>query len=592
MKELLIPSIFELLKQLWVHVSKRRRTQLGALLILMVIVSLAELFAIGAIFPFLGVLTAPEKIYSYSFIQPLNQILDIRDPQQLLLPLTILFGVAAITSGVLRLLLLWFQTRLAYSMGVDFSVSIYRRTLYQPYAIHLTRNTSEVIAGVTAKADGIVHHIVLPILMIISACLLIATTLFALFTFQPIATALAIGCFVSIYVFVLIATRQRMLVNSQLVTQQHTKVIRVLQEGLGGIRDVLIDGTQSLYCKIYREADWQLRRAQSDISMISVSPRYIVETFGMVVISCVAYLLAVRLGGGFESVIPIVGTLALAAQRTLPQLQQVYSSWSVIRGGQAGLRDALLFLNQPLPDHADAPTTKCLPFKNRIGLSKISFQYDKNQPWVLHELDLSILKGSRVGFIGTTGSGKSTLLDIIMALLEPSEGSLMVDDGVITSSNAKAWQMHIAHVPQAIFLTDATVAENIAFGIPFEEINWEKVRYAARRAQIATTVESWSSQYHTVVGERGIRLSGGQRQRIGIARALYKGADVIILDEATSALDEKTEHAVMESINELGSDLTILIVAHRLSTLRDCSKVVEIEGGRVKRMGSYQEMMK
>ena len=204
---------------------------------------------------------------------------------------------------------------------------------------------------------------------------------------------------------------------------------------------------------------------------------------------------------------------------------------------------------------------------------------------------MTIFKGSKVGFIGLTGSGKSTLLDVVMGLLEPTTGSLEVDGQAIMASNQRAWQAHIAHVPQAIFLADSTIEDNIAFGVPKDQIDFLRVQQAAQKAQIADSIESWPSRYQTVVGERGIRLSGGQRQRIGIARALYKQADVIIFDEATSALDTETEQSVMQSIEGLSKDLTLLIIAHRLTTLKNCTQIVELGGGGVKRVGSYQDMV-
>jgi ATP-binding cassette subfamily B protein len=209
---------------------------------------------------------------------------------------------------------------------------------------------------------------------------------------------------------------------------------------------------------------------------------------------------------------------------------------------------------------------------------------------VLNKINLNIKKGSCVGFIGTTGSGKSTLLDIVMGLLAPTEGTFSVDGQVITIVNQRAWQAHIAHVPQSIFLADTTIEENIAFGVPKNKIDRRRVIQVARQSQIADIIAKWPSQYETIVGERGIRLSGGQRQRIGIARALYKKADVLIFDEATSALDNETEHMVMESIGELSEDLTVLIIAHRLTTLKKCTQIIEIVDSNIRRIGNYQDI--
>ena len=557
---------------------------------LMLVVSVAELFSIGAVLPFLGVLTAPESIFKHPMTQPLIHALNITESKQLLTFLTLMFGIAAVVSGGLRLLLSWTQIRLSYALGADFSAEIYKRTLYQPYAVHLNRNTSEIIAGVTQKADDIVHQTLLPSLIIISSVVMMVTVLVALMTVEPVVTAAATLSFGSIYAVVIAVTKKRLSIDGNLINRQQSRVIKALQEALGGIRDVLIDGTQSVYCQIYRDADWRLRKAQSNVAFVAVSPRYIVEALGMALIAAMAYMLAIELGG-LGTAIPVIGMLALAAQRMLPLLQQAFASWSNIRGGKSVLNDVLDFLNQPLPADADKPEPISLDFHHSIRFDSVGFQYGPNLPWVLHGLNLTIPKRSRIGFIGTTGSGKSTLLDIVMGLLTINHGSLKIDNIEINSLNCRSWQKHIAHVPQSIFLADTSIAENIAFGTPSEQIDLNRVRQAAEKAKIADTIESWKEKYKTLVGERGVRLSGGQRQRIGIARALYKTADVIVFDEATSALDGETEQAVMESIKNLGDDLTVLIVAHRVTTLRDCTQVVELSNGRVKRIGSYQEII-
>ena len=350
---------------------------------------------------------------------------------------------------------------------------------------------------------------------------------------------------------------------------------------------MLIDGTQSVYCTTYRAADLRLRRAQGSNQFLGNFPRFGIEALGMLLISALAYGMA-REPGGMAVAIPVLGALALGAQRMLPILQQAYGSWTAIRAGQASLQDALSLLDQPLPDHADQPAPVPIPFSQRLCIDQLSFRYSAETPLVLRNLTLSVEKGSRVGFIGATGSGKSTLLDIVMGLLQPTEGTIAVDGVQITPSNLRSWQAHIAHVPQSIFLADTSIAENIAFGVSLEHIDMERVKDAAGRAQIAQAIESWPQQYKTKVGERGVRLSGGQRQRIGIARALYKQADVIVFDEATSALDNETERAVMQAIESLGDDLTIFIIAHRLTTLKNCSCVVKLGAAGEVLMGSYE----
>ena len=580
------PSI----KRLWVHLAPRRKKQLGLLLIIMVITSFAEVVSIGAVLPFLGALMSPEKVFANEYIQPIVTSLQISEPNQLLLPLTLVFIGAAFFAGGMRLLLLWAQTRLGFAIGADISVQIYERTLYQPYSSHVSRNSSQVITGVSTKVNQVINQSLEPILLAISSLIILLTILIALITLDPIVALVTFGGFGAVYAAIMVLSRKQLTQNSLRISRESNQVVKALQEGLGGIRDVLIDGTQAVYCKIYRSADLPLRRAQANNQIIGASPRFLIEAVGIALIAALAYALTGR-EGGVAAAIPLLGALAIGAQRLLPVLQQLYSSWSRLRGGQASLNDVLDLIEQPLPTYARKLASEPLPFKQSVRLNGISFRYTDQTPWVLQNINLEIHKGARVGFMGSTGSGKSTLLDILMALLPPNKGSLAIDDTTITEQNFRSWQAHIAHVPQSIFLADTTIAENIAFGVPAEQINYQRVEKAAQQSQIAKTIESWEKGYNTFVGERGVRLSGGQRQRIGIARALYKDADVIVFDEATSALDNETESAVMDAIDSIGDEITVLMVAHRLSTLKACDVIYELVAGEIKRFGSLQEIL-
>ena len=581
--------ITQLLGRLWRHISPRRRRQLRLLLVLMLLGSFAEVLSIGAVLPFLGVLMAPERVFEHAAAQPIIQSLGLTAPTQLLLPFTLIFVAAALIAGAVRLLLLWAGTRLSYAIGADLSGSIYRRTLYQPYAVHCARNSSEIINGILNKARGTIDTLAM-LLVLVSSVIILGSILIVLLSLDPLAALTTFGGFGLIYVGIVHLTRKQLLINGVRVARESTHVIKSLQEGLGGIRDVLIDGSQATYCQIYRDADLIMRRAQGNNSFISASPRCGMEALGMVLIAALAYSLAQQ-ADGIARAIPVLGVLALGAQRLLPMLQQTYVAWTNIRGSQASLQDTLELLDQPLPDYANQPAAQPLPFKHSISLKRIGFRYSPQTPHILNHLNLVIAKGGRIGFVGTTGSGKSTLLDIIMGLLQPTDGMLEVDGQAVTLGNQRAWQAHVAHVPQAIFLADSSIEENIAFGVSKDRIDHQRVKLAAQQAQIADSIESWPQGYQTFVGERGIRLSGGQRQRIGIARALYKQADVIIFDEATSSLDNETEQAVMQAIDGLSKDLTLLIIAHRLTTLKNCTQIVELGGGGIKRIGSYQDIV-
>ena len=585
------PTQLELLRRIWKHINRRRRIQFGILFLVMILASFAEVVSIGAVLPFLSALTAPDVLFGHPITQPFIRALHLTEPKQLLLPLTIAFAIGALLSGTMRLILLWLQTRLSHAIGADLSISIYRRTLYQPYSVHVARNSSEIIAAISTKANAVLSSTIMPLVTIISSILMLSSILLALLVIEPEVAIVGLVGFGAIYMLVILITKKVVQRDSQRINYETGRIIKALQEGLGGIRDVLIDGTQATYCSIYRNADLPMRRAQANIAIIGSSPRFVVEAIGMVLIASLAYSLAGR-SSSITSAIPVLGAMVLGAQRMLPVLQACYLSWTLMRGGQASLNSTLALLDQSLPAYADEPPQALMSFQDSITLNNLAFQYSKDAPWVLREgFNFSIKKGSSIGFIGATGSGKSTLLDIIMGLLQPTLGSLEIDGINVTEQNHRGWQAHIAHVPQVIFLADTSIAENIAFGVPVEKIDYARVNKAAQRAQIAQTIESWSNKYNTLVGERGVRLSGGQRQRIGIARALYKKADVIVFDEATSSLDNDTERTVMETIDSLGDELTVIIVAHRLTTLRNCKHVVEMENGRVKRDGTYEQIV-
>jgi ATP-binding cassette subfamily B protein len=558
------------------------------LLALMVLTSFAEILSIGAVLPFLGVLTAPEHFFDLPPVRPFTSFLGLNEPKELLFILTVSFGLAVVLAGVMRLLLLWASTKLAFATGAELSLDIYQRTLYQPYAVHCSRNSSDVISGISSKINETIN-IISMVLVLISSTAMLIIILIALLYVNALTALIVFGGFGLLYLVIIRLTRKKLLSNSQFMARESTYVIKALQEGLGGIRDVLIDGTQDIYCQVYKNADLSLRRAQASSSFIGGSPRYIMEALGMLLIALIAYSISQK-SDGISMAIPILGTLALGAQRLLPVLQQAYGAWSGIRGGQISLEDTIRLLDQPLPEYLNqAQPNEQIPFTRSIRLNQLSFSYASNLPNVIKNISLTIPKGSRIGFIGTTGSGKSTLLDIVMGLLKPTSGSLEIDDNVITQENYRAWQAHISHVPQSIFLTDSTIEENIAFGVPRHMIDLGRVKKAAREAQISESIESWPEQYKTVIGERGVRLSGGQRQRIGIARALYKQSDVIIFDEATSSLDSTTEQAVMESIEQLSDNLTLLIIAHRTTTLKNCNQIIEISDGIVKSINCPQQ---
>ncbi|HXH73894.1 MAG TPA: ABC transporter ATP-binding protein [Bacteriovoracaceae bacterium] len=557
--------------------------------ILTITSSFAEVISLGAVVPFIGILTQPERVHAYLSDSGLSRFITLPSPSNLVLPLTVGFALAAILAGALRLLLSWFAIRLANGVGTDLSIEVYRRTLYQPYSVHVSRSTSEIISGITQKVAA-ASGLLLSLVNVITSTMLFLAILGTLLIIDPIVASVAIVSFGASYTLIAWKTRARLMRNGRHISKQQTGVIKALQEGLGSIRDILIDGTQNVYCSIYKDATVQLQRSSGENNFINQAPRFVMEALGMVLIALFAYVLSFK-EGGIAQALPVLGSLALGAQRLLPLLQILYGNWTVLLGSKASLEVVLELLHQPMPASFNS-NLKPLQFNNFIKFDNIRFKYNANSPWVLDNINLTIKKGSRIGFVGSTGSGKSTTLDLVMALLVPTEGQIRIDDQVLTPENLRSWQQNIAHVPQNIFLTDGTIAENIAFGVPLEQIDLKRVKLAAENARLASFIDTRTEGYNLMVGERGVRLSGGQRQRIGIARALYKQASVLIFDEATSALDSQTESEVMSAIEQLNKDLTVLIIAHRVTTLQNCDSIVQLEHGKLIVQNSYNEFIK
>ncbi|NOT22170.1 MAG: ABC transporter ATP-binding protein [Nitrospiraceae bacterium] len=582
-------SVWRLLHRLWCHLSRRRQQQFTLLLGLILVSACAEIVSLGAVLPFIGVLTAPDRVFGIPLVKSIAESVGITTVEGLLWPITIGFIVAAILAGGIRILLSWCSTRFAFGSITEIGLEVYRRTLYQPYRVQVTRNSSEVISAITIKVNHTANVLHQLLVFVSSVVVLTAITLMLLAINSTIAL-LAVAGFGAIYGIITLMFRSRLQYNAQRVAKESNKMVQALQEGLGAIRDVLLDGTQPSYCEIYRRTDHQLRQAQGNSIFVGVSPRYGIEALGMVVIALLAFGLSQQ-AGGLTSALPVLAALALGAQRLLPVLQQGYAAWAGIAGGQESLADTLEFLDQPLPPEAFEPPPVPLRFENTISFESVRFRYSSDHPWVLDHVSLRIVKGMRVGLVGSTGSGKSTLLDLLMGLIDPTEGCILVDEFPVGGGRRRQWQRAIAHVPQHIYLADTSFAANIAFGVPSAEIDLDRVRQIAVQAKIAGFIESQPMGYQTLVGERGVFLSGGQRQRLGIARALYRQAAVLVFDEATSALDSVTEQEVMDSIEALDRGLTIVMVAHRLTTVKRCDIIFELGQGRVVAEGTYEYLL-
>ena len=587
------PSLSSLLRQLWGCINRRRRRQFALVLGLMLFSSLAEVVSLASVVPFFAVLTNPETLWNQHPVQHWARHLGIWSARELLLPITFGFAMAAIGAGAVRLLTLWASGRLAAAIGSDLSCEVYRRTLYQPYAVQVRKNSSALISSISSDVNRVIGSVLNPLLLLLSSGFVVlglVSTLLAVDWLIAIGSGVVIAL---VYAIAIAGSKRTLLKLGQKQVALNRRMIQSLQEGIGAIRDVLIDGIQPFYINTYRQADRPLRKIGAQVAFLYMYPRLVLEPSGMALIALVAYLLVVQ--GSVEEALPILGTFTLGAQRLLPMVQKIYEGWASSRNAKMSLVNVLALLAQPLPAHVLLKQPKPLILAKQIRLERVAFRYSSELPEVLQGVDLEISRGERIGLIGRTGSGKSTLVDLLMGLLEPTAGRILIDGADLHDpahpERLAAWRAAIAHVPQSIYLADSSITENIAFGIPQKDIDLARVRQAAEQAQIASFIESSLQGYKTFVGERGIRLSGGQRQRIGIARALYKQPQVLVLDEATAALDNATEKAVMEAVEGLSRELTVVMIAHRLSTLVHCDRVIELAAGLPMRCANPAELL-
>jgi len=550
------------------------------LVIFMIFTAFFEILSISAVLPFLAAITDLSIVLEYEIVKNILNFFNIKTESDFLFIFTLSFCIAAILAAVMRLILLYFSSKLSFMIGAEMGIEIYNKTLYQPYQVHAKRNSSDVISVISVKVQMIIVNVLAALLTMITSIILALTIISFLILMNPLIAMSVILFFGALYALLSYLTRKEINRGGQIIADESTKIVKTLQEGLGGIRDIILDGTQNFYLNLYSQSEINLRKAQIKNQVVRESPRFVMEAIAMVGIAILAYLITGD--DGVSKALPLLGAVAIGSQRLLPLIQNGYNALIKLRGSLAAIQDIVRFLSQEKLDYlVDINNKDKLEFVRNIELKEIEFSYTESGLKVFKGINLEISKGNKIGFIGKTGSGKSTLIDIIMGLLEPIQGSIFIDKTKINKKNLKSWQNNIAHVPQHIYLSDESITNNIAFGLSKEDIDISKVKEVAEQAKIAETIEKMPKKYDTKIGERGIRLSGGQRQRIGIARALYKGADLIVLDEATSALDNTTEKEIMDIFNNLGKDITVLIIAHRVTTLTDCDKIYEIKDGSI-----------
>jgi ABC-type multidrug transport system fused ATPase/permease subunit len=590
----LLRSKLQRLRPFWDGLSPRRRRQLLALQLLSLLAAAGEVANLGALLPFLQLLANPHE--SLKALGPLTAPLRSLPKQHLLLSLGMVFMVVVVASSLLRVITIRSQLRLAALITADLGERVFAAVLRRPFAWHLVENSSSVLGYLTKDVDQVNGSIQALLLLVVNLAIVVLLG-GSLIVIAPGVMA-ALGSLLALfYLVVFHLTRRSLRADGQWLTSNYQSSLQVAQEALGGIRDVLLDRSQPFFEKTYSERNRNYRLAIAAINTKAQTPRYLIEGFAVLLIVGLSLTLALS-GQGIQQQLPLLGTLALGAYRLLQPLQQCFSSFTNLQANQASLLRIQPFLRTIKPI-ASAQHPLSAPFIAKahiatplVQLERLSFRYGADSPWVIQELNLAIQLGERIAFVGSTGSGKSTCSDLILGLLQPTEGRVLIqgDDLHETQGLVDAWQGRVAHVPQQIYLSDSSFAANIAFGVPHDQIDFQRVQDAAEQAMIAELITSSPQGYNNLVGERGVRLSGGQRQRIGIARALYKHAELLVLDEATSALDNRTEAEVMQAVESLDRKITLLMIAHRLTTVERCDRIVLLQQGHIIAIGSFQEL--
>lgn len=569
----------ELIIQLWKVLSGRRKLQLFLSAGFLIIIGLLEIITLSLFGALLQILINPESSNTgllFIITESLKKhCFFISSPSvtELVKVLSFTFSVAVLTAGLMRVFVTWVNCRLTAALGTDITTQVFEKSLNQDYEQYIKYRAGELMSLVKDKASevaGVIFYLLTLVTSLIIGILIIS----GLVILDPLfylGTVAILGAFYTLCAF---SAKKRMKQNSQINSEGTTRITKAIQEAFGGFRDIILDDSAKFYTKVYREAELKTRQANTENLFLSTSPRYLTETVAMVAFAGILWW-GIVWTENFHDTLPRLGVLALGAQRLMPLVQQGYMSWAILAGSTAATQIVLKVLSKPQTKFSQRASNKLL-FKKQIFFKSVDYRYPETNQWVLQGLTLKIKKGDRVGIVGSTGAGKSTLADLVMGLLHPTNGEILVDGRVLTKERMPDWRKNIAHVPQDIFLIDASYAENIALGTSREDINLNKVKKVAKKSQISSFIESRPKKYWEEIGERGRNLSGGQRQRIAIARALYKDANILIFDEATSALDGVTEDAVMRSINKIGRKYTLLIISHRNSTLRNCNKIINL----------------
>lgn len=587
------------LKELFQLLTPVQRRKFYVLQILVVLMAIMELVGIASIGPFMALVADINLIETNSLYKQLYLTSGISNPTDFLflagLAVLLMLGLASVIS----ILTTWRLSLYSMQVGTEIADRLYEHYLQQNWLFHSTGSSAQLTKQVATEAPRVTSAIIAPAMQLNSRLVLAVIISAAVISYNPIIALVGLLMFGAGYVVIYQLIKKRLIVNGANISSTSTQRFRLMNEGFGGIKDILIMGRNKHFIEQFHQENKILARAQGTTAAFSQVPRYFMEllAFGAM-ISLVLVLLKLE-NGELSKVLPVLAVYALAGFKLLPALQQIYGSIITIKSGIAAFESIKpdLIASQTTtskPSKSNTPSTANALDINQaktLKLNEITFTYpNKHQP-ALDNVNMQIPINATIGLVGESGSGKSTTIDLILGLLQPDKGKLYLDAQEINASNLREWQQHIGFVPQSIYLSEGSIAENIAFGLSKAEINLEQVKQAAKLAHLDELIASLDKGLDTKVGERGVQLSGGQRQRIGIARALYNQASVLVFDEATSALDGITEKIIMDAIHELSGKKTIIMIAHRLKTVQQCDIIYMMDKGKVVAQGTYNQLL-
>lgn len=588
--------MIEVFKKLMVLFDERERRRFGLLVVLMIFVAFAEVFGISTFLILLRVLSEPQSVFDSQYLNWAYETLSFTQMFHFQVFLAIVVMAVMLLSLAVKAFGNYAIIRFSAMRGYTLSSRLLQAYLHQPYTWFLERNSSEVSKSVLNEVQNLVGKIVIPGSRILSNGILAVMIIVFLLVIDPfvaIFSAILLGGSYAAIYFKLRVSLTRL---GEEILQANKERFRLTQEATGGFKEVKLMGLEDVYVASFRTPAKRLARSAAVAQVMNQIPRFALEGLTYAILLSIILFIIFRNSGDMSAAIPTLGIFAIAVMRLLPALQKIYSAAASVRNGKPVLdhicedyRDAMV-QREKAPLKTDAATR--VPLERNLVLRDLEFTYATASKPAVQNLNLTIPAYSTIGIVGGTGAGKTTVVDLVLGLLTPDNGSITVDDTILGRENMQAWRRSLGYVPQTIYLTDATVAQNIAFGVPDDRIDMDAVERAAKTAAIHDFVlTEMPEKYETIVGERGVRLSGGQRQRIGIARALYHDPSLLILDEATSALDNLTEGAVMEAVQNIGHEKTIVMIAHRLSTVKKCDKIFLLENGRVASSGTFEELV-